>query len=90
MSSLVSLQTEGPHEHDCEERKAAVRNLKRLAKADSPVKSNDEFVSKYLALRKLRGGDRVRITAELLLNCKSKESVTNALTQTFYVLPKSR
>jgi hypothetical protein len=90
MSTLATLPTDGFSENDCDERKSAVRNLKRLAKADSRVKSNDEFVSKYLALRKLKGGDRARITAEMLLNCKSKETVTNALTQTFYVLPKSR
>ena len=87
MSSLATLPTD---EHDEDDLKSAVRNLKRLEKNDPRVKINDEFVSKYLALRKLKGGDRARITAEMLLNCKSKDTVTNALTQTFYVLPKSR
>ena len=71
------------------ERQAAIRNLKRLQKSDPRVQPNEMFVGRYLALRKLKG-TQCRITAAVLLDLDTKESVTHTLTQTFWVLPKSR
>jgi len=67
---LVVEQDPEPQVHSSCERHSALRNLKRLRKADPRVQINDEFVSMYLALRKMRG-EQCRITAALLLTCKN-------------------
>ena len=67
---LVVEQDPEPQVHSSCERLSVLRNLKRLQKADARVQINDEFVSMYLALRKMRG-EQCRITAALLLTCKN-------------------
>jgi hypothetical protein len=84
MWSLATLQTDAPQKYDFDEWKAAVRNVKRLAKIDSRVECNDEFVSKYVTLRRLKGGDHCRITAELLLNSMSRGASPKSLTHTSF------
>ena len=66
---VVQLVVEQQVHSSCE-RLSVLRNLKRLQKADARVQINDEFVSMYLALRKMRG-EHCRITAALLLTCKN-------------------
>ena len=84
MWSLATLQTDAPQKYDFDEWKAAVRNVKRLARIDFRVVCNDEFVSKYVDLRRLKGGDQCRITADLLLNFKSKDTSPKSFTHTSF------
>ena len=71
------------------ERAAALRNLKRLQRADTRIRLDETFVAKYLALREVRGGHG-RITSKMLLNCVAQHSQPTALKRKLCSLTKSR
>ncbi len=74
---------------NAEERGSAIRALKRLQKECSSVTLDDDTISRYLALRSLKGPCS-RITAQQLRSVQKTESKTSSLKQRFWIMDKRR
>ena len=88
-AGLVRFRAMSARFPDQSERSAAIRNLKRLNKVDARVQVDDDFVSKYLALRQMRG-ELSRITISMLLGRDTKVVKTNKLKQQLWKIYRRR